>query len=311
MIAVAMVIFIPYYGFYKSDQSKSVSAHAREKQTILLQNVTGLLTDKVTILTLSDLPYSTTPYLVSTSELDRITHRTQTVVIANSTDSHSPVIEMEGDLGPQYTPLYFLPGDSLEYNICISTTRNDDSVFALVIAFNREDYYNDFTISPWPDYGSTTAYWHHRVNVTNTTVCQSVNFTARNHDYYYFSGVINSTSTNKTGQVAYAYHVTNIHRTFNLSDPAVSMICPDAESPETCSHDLSFGTTMYSILATIVPLSTDIRDSGSLTYDVTVGFRWSAICVLVAAALVTVVPITVCLSCIVVELLLYLCNRKN
>ncbi len=310
VIAIAMAICVPYYGFYKPDQSKSISAHGSEKRTILLRNVTGLLFDKVTI-TSSDVSYETTPYLVSTSELDHISYRKQTVVIANSSASHFPVNHgvLKGDLGFPYTPLYFLPGDSLEYNICISTTSNDSSVFALVVAFNQEDSYTHFKKFPWPDYGSTTAYRRYYINVTKTTVCHPLSFTTQQHGYYYFNGVINSTSTNKTGQqVAYAYHVTNIYRTFNLSDPAVSRICPGIESA-TC--DVSFGTTSYSILATILPRSEDVELFNFLYYNVTFGFRWPAIYVLVAAALVTVVPITVCLSCTVVELLLCLCNRNN
>lgn len=319
VIAAVLAVVIPYFAVY--DPQQSVTAYGNNKQTILLGNVTGLLVESFTI-SQTNTAYNTTYYRIPTSGLDKEAELSQELVY-NYTDTNHSVLPVGqfGDLGPSgvyypnlqkpSNPVYFFPGDVMAYSLCLSTTPSDYPMFAFMVAFDQEDVYFNFhshTNKDCHNVNSTSAaVWQYTLPVgRNMTKCVQFNFTAPRYGYYYFSGVIcNSTVHDKDQVESFSCNMTRIYRTFNFSNQAFTELCHSTGSSKLCSRGLEFGTSLYSILASVDTSSTE--NSDIISYRLSFEFRWYAVGILVAAlAAIAIVIIILSSLCI----LFGCCNRK-
>ncbi len=322
IIVAVLGAFTPHLGHGVFVPEKTADGDVQ--RTLLLADVQTFLADSVTITQKSQATYETTYYIASTSQLDHATEWRQEFIFARQSknyDCNLPIKQLGDPTLPAgsihgahpINPFYLLPGDSMRYNICLSTTAEDFPMFAYLAAFDQVDPYSYFSVNPSEKLGNATATWHHIVPIgANTSKCVILDFiaTQEHHGYRYFSGFINS-AFNDTGQCVEFYcGLTKIYKTFNLSDPTFSKLCPDASSQEPCSRKLNFGfSSSYSILAHVAPHS--VVDTGSVPYKLSFKFRWPSVVVVAALLIVlgTLFTITICL--LYTLLRRYICKKTN
>ncbi len=300
-----------YYGAYNHRKHAVTTAYANSQRTILLENVTGLLTDSVNITQTQQSEsrtIMTTYYIASTSELDRTTEWGQEIVLHGGwphrklkavqfMDPGLPAL-----LGNKLNPFYFFPGDGMRYDVCLNTTTYDLPIFAYVAAFDREDFYNNFSATPIAVVANATAAWRNVMYIgTDKSECYNFSFTSPRHGFYYFSGFIDSAVHNDTDQyVSYNFTLTNFYRIFNLDGSAFTKLCPHTNSQKPCSHELKFDfSSSYSILGQILTsFLQDDENQLQVNYHVSYGFRWAFVGVMIAVIVVLAIGITSVLLCV-------------